>query len=93
MQSGLGQPFSGCSEVRAMLRKERSGRGSWLPETDTESNLSHAQFPQEGPGAGIVYISVCGLGEGRGTHRHGIPGLTIALFCGWASMVEVALLK
>lgn len=26
--------------------------GGWLPETDAESNLSHAQFPQEGPGGG-----------------------------------------
>lgn len=64
------RPFSGCSEVRAMLRKERSGRESWLLETDTENNLSHAQAPQEGPG-----------------------GQDCLHFCGWASVVEVALLK
>lgn len=39
---------------------------------------SHRRDPE----AGIVYVSVCGLGEGRGTHRHGILGLNIALFCG-----------
>lgn len=33
--------------------------GGWLPETDAESNLSHAQFPQEGPGGGGLSTSLC----------------------------------
>lgn len=83
MQSGLGQPFSGCSEVSAVLRKEQSGSGGAGSRRQMQRAIcpmlsSHRRDPE----AGIVYVSVCGLGEGRGTHRHGILGLNIALFCG-----------
>lgn len=84
-QMEVKKPVPMCSEARAMLRMERLGRGSWLMETDTESNSScaHCSLPTGGSRRqGLSTSLSVDWEEEEGLTDAAFQAWTVALFCG-----------